>query len=181
MTNGLLEAHISVTTMADPDRFAQLVGRHQAMVFSIALAHLRNRAIAEEVAQEVFLELFRRLATLESDGHVTNWLRRVTAHRLIDQAREWKRKPQAPLESVAEPAAPSRAGDLLLNDTLQQLVAALPEHARMIVILRFQEELELAEIAEIMDLPLGTVKSRLQRALALLRDKLARRGVETSL
>ena len=176
-----MEAHIPVTTMAGPDRFAQLVGRHQAMVFSMALAHLRNRAIAEEVAQEVFLELYRRLATLESDAHVTHWLRRVTAHRLIDQAREWRRKPQTTLESVAEPAAPARIGDLLLNETLQQLVASLPEHSRMIVILRFQEDLELAEIGEILDLPVGTVKSRLQRALALLRDKLARRGVETSL
>jgi RNA polymerase sigma-70 factor (ECF subfamily) len=167
--------------MPSPDRFAQLVGRHQAMVFSMALAHLRNRAIAEEVAQEVFLELYRRLGTLESDAHVTNWLRRVTAHRLIDQAREWKRKPQAALESVAEPAAPVKTNDLLLNDTLQQLVATLPQHARMIVILRFQEDLELAEIAEVMDLPVGTVKSRLQRALALLRDKLERRGVEVTL
>ena len=179
--NQVMEAHISVTAVAGPDRFARLVGRHQAMVFSMALAHLRNRAIAEEVAQEVFLELFRRLETLESDGHVTNWLRRVTAHRLIDQAREWKRKPQAPLDSVAEPAAPPVGGDLLLDDILQQLVAALPEHSRMIVILRFQEDLELAEIGEILDLPVGTVKSRLQRALALLRDKLARRGVEVSL
>jgi len=181
MMEGLAEAHISVTTTADPDRFAQLVGRHQAMVFSMALAHLRNRAIAEYVAQEVFLELYRRLGTLESEAHVTNWLRRVTAHRLIDQAREWKRKPQTSLELVAEPVAGVRTGDLLLNETLQQLVGTLPEHARMIVILRFQEDLELAEIAEILDLPIGTVKSRLQRALVLLKDKLARRGVEMSL
>jgi len=176
-----MEARISVTTTADPDRFAQLVGRHQAMVFSMALAHLRNRAIAEDVAQEVFMELYRRLATLESDAHVINWLRRVTAHRLIDQAREWKRKPQASLELVKEPAAPARTGDLLLNEQLQQLVGTLPEHSRMIVILRFQEDLELAEIAEVLDLPVGTVKSRLQRALVLLKDKLARRGVEMSL
>jgi len=181
MMESLVETHIPVATMAGPDRFAQLVGRHQAMVFSMALAHLRNRAIAEDVAQEVFLELYRRLATLESDAHVTNWLRKVTAHRLIDQAREWKRKPQTPLELVAEPVAPLRTGDLLLNDTLQHLVATLPEHSRMIVILRFQEDLEMGEIAEILDLPVGTVKSRLQRALVLLKDKLARRGVEMSL
>jgi len=180
-TSDLVEANIPVVAAAGPDRFAQLVGRHQRMVFSMALAHLRNRAIAEEVAQEVFLELYRRLSTLESDAHVTNWLRRVTAHRLIDQAREWKRKPQAPLDSVGEPKAPLRTDDLFLNDTLQQLVATLPEHSRMIVILRYQEDLELAEIAAVLDIPVGTVKSRLQRALALLRDKLGRRGVEMSL
>jgi RNA polymerase sigma-70 factor (ECF subfamily) len=64
----------------------------------------------------------------------------------------------------------------MLRDALQQLVSTLPERARMIVILRFQEDLELAEIAEVLDMPVGTVKSRLQRSLTLLRDKLTRRN-----
>ena len=181
MTNDLVEAQIPVLTASGPDRFAELVHRHQAMVFSMALAHLRNRAIAEDIAQEVFMELYRSLPSLESDAHVTNWLRRVTVHRLIDQAREWKRKPQDPLDGGPELSVPCQSGDPLLEEALQNLVAALPEHSRMIVILRFQEEMELGEIAETLDLPVGTVKSRLQRALALLRDKLARRGVEMSL
>ena len=109
MTNDLVEAQIPVLTASGPDRFAELVHRHQAMVFSMALAHLRNRAIAEDIAQEVFMELYRRLPSLESDAHVTNWLRRVTVHRLIDQAREWKRKPQDPKVRAKAEVRPKRA------------------------------------------------------------------------
>ena len=76
---------------------------------------------------------------------------------------------------VREPAAPAFQEDLLLNDKLRSLVANLPEQARMAVILRYQEDLGPEEIAEILDIPVGTVKSRLQRALGLLREKLERR------
>jgi RNA polymerase sigma-70 factor (ECF subfamily) len=66
----------------------------------------------------------------------------------------------------------------MLRKTLQRLVTALPEKWRMMVVLRYQEDLEPAEIAALMNLPLGTVKSQLHRALALLREKLTRRKGE---
>jgi RNA polymerase sigma-70 factor (ECF subfamily) len=177
MTQGLAEAVIAPTTPEYPDRFTRIVRQHQSMVFSIAYACLRNRPLAEDIAQDVFLALYRKLPALESDSHVVHWLRRVTSHRMIDEVRERRRKPQAALEDVREPAAPLRVDDPLLSEALQQLVSTLPERARLIVILRFQEEMELAEIAETLDMPVGTVKSRLQRSLALLRDKLTRRDI----
>jgi RNA polymerase sigma-70 factor (ECF subfamily) len=64
-----------------------------------------------------------------------------------------------------------------LAETLRRLVASLPESPRMVMVLRYQEDLDPADIAEILDMPVATVKSHLQRALALLREKLARRGV----
>ena len=67
-----------------PLRFDGLVTRHQSMVFSIAFHFLQDRSAAEELAQDVFLQLFRHLDRLESADHVTFWLRRVTAHRCID-------------------------------------------------------------------------------------------------
>ena len=69
----------------------------------------------------------------------------------------------------------ARMNQPMLSEALRKLVAALPEKSRMIVVLRYQEDLDPAEIARIMEIPLGTVKSQLQRALALLREKLARR------
>lgn len=168
---------IAEAAAEQPDRFTRLVRQHQSMVFSIAYACLRNRPMAEDIAQDVFLALYRKLPALESDGHVVNWLRRVTAHRMIDEVRERKRKPQAALDDVREPAVAARADDPLMSEALQQLVATLPERARLIVILRFQEEMELSEIAETLDMPVGTVKSRLQRSLALLRDKMTRREI----
>ncbi len=176
MTEGLAaEAAIPRSVTVDPEGFTGVVREHQSMVFSMAYACLRNRALAEEIAQEVFLELYRKLPQLESPSHVLHWLRRVTAHRLIDHGRARARRPQAALEDVPEPSVAARESDPLLSEMLQQLVAALPERGRLVVILRFQEEMELAEIAETLGIPVGTVKSQLQRALALLRDKLARR------
>jgi RNA polymerase sigma-70 factor (ECF subfamily) len=159
----------------DPEQFAELVREHQAMVFSMACRYLRNRALAEEIAQDVFLQLYRKLPALESPDHVLHWLRWVTAHRLIDHSRHEKRRPQSPLEDAPEPAAPAKESDPLLADTLRQLVAELPENARLVMILRYQEDLDPMDIAQALEMPLATVKSHLQRSLALLRDRLTRK------
>jgi RNA polymerase sigma-70 factor, ECF subfamily len=161
----------------DPERFEELVREHQAMVFSMACRFLRNRALAEELAQDVFLQLYRKLPALESPEHVLHWLRSVTAHRLIDHSRQEKRRPQSPLEDAPEPAADpaSMSSDPLLSDMLRDLVAALPESARVVMILRYQEDLDPMDIARALEMPIATVKSHLQRSLALLRDKLSRK------
>jgi RNA polymerase sigma-70 factor (ECF subfamily) len=167
-------AAIPKVTTDDPERFEELVREHQAMVFSMACRYLRNRALAEEIAQDVFLQLYRKLPSLESQDHVVHWLRWVTAHRLIDHSRHEKRRPQSPLEDAPEPAVPANSGDPLLSDVLRDLVAALPENARVVMILRYQEDLDPMDIAQALDMPIATVKSHLQRSLALLRDKLSR-------
>ena len=154
--------------------FGSLVRQHQAMVFSIAWHLLRDRAVAEELAQDVFLSLYQHLAELESPEHVQFWLRRVTSNRALDVARRRQRRPMVSLENAPEPVAVSSTGDPLLGTALRKLVAALPEKARAIVVLRYQEDLDPAEIARVLGIPVGTVKSQLQRALALLREKLSR-------
>lgn len=161
--------------------FASLVRRHQAMVFSIAWHFLRDRALAEELAQEVFLTLHQHLASLESPEHVLFWLRRVTSNRAVDVARRRQRRPMVSLDDAPEPVAVTREGDPLLGTALRKLIAALPEKARMVVILRYQEDLDPTEIARILEVPVGTVKSQLQRALALLREKLSRKLGEISI
>jgi len=160
----------------DPERFAELVREHQAMVFSMACRYLRNRALAEEIAQDVFLQLYRKLHKLESPDHVLHWLRWVTAHRLIDHSRQEKRRPQSPLEDAPEPAAsgdPMSSADPFLSGMLRDLVGSLPENARVVMILRYQEDLDPMDIAQALDMPIATVKSHLQRSLALLREKLS--------
>src|SRR5215469_6084560 len=155
------------------DAFADLVHRHQAMVFSIALVFLRDRAAAEEVAQDVFLALHRALNTLESPAHVVHWLRRVTAHRSIDRQR--RSRPLWSLEDAAEPAVPPPSGDPMLAEALRQLIGTLPEQPRMVMILRYQEDMDPGEIGVALDMPIGTVKSHIQRSLKLLREKLSRK------
>ena len=157
--------------------FTQLVREHQSMVFSLALHFLRDRHLAEEVAQEVFLALHRHLAGIQSHEHAGFWLRRVTVQRAIDEGRKRQRRPKIALESVPEPVARTAQRDPLLGEVLRRLIATLPEAPRMVMILRYQEDLDPTEIAGILDMPIGTVKSHLQRSLTLLREKLERRGV----
>ncbi len=152
--------------------FSALVREHQAMVFSLAYHFFRERTAAEEVAQDVFLELYRHLGELQSAEHVVFWLRRVTVNRCISEARRRQRRPEVPLQDC-DPPAPALESDPLLAEGLRRAVASLPEKARLVVILRYQEDLDAEEIARILQEPLNTVKSQLQRALAMLRQKAA--------
>jgi RNA polymerase sigma-70 factor, ECF subfamily len=153
--------------------FEALVRRHQAMVFSIAFHFLQDRSAAEELAQDVFLQLHRHLDAMQSADHVTFWLRRVTTHRCIDYRRR-RRFNFLRLESVPEPADNTPPADPFLSGRLHTLVAALPPPARMAVILRYQEDLTPDEIARVLDRPVATVKSQLQRALKTLRGQLGK-------
>jgi len=157
--------------------FDELMRVHQSMVFSLALHLLRDREAAEEVAQEVFLSLHRHLAAIQSAEHAAFWLRKVTVQRAFDEGRRRKRRPQVALEDIAEPSTAAQPGDPLLGEMLRRLVATLAEAPRMVMILRYQEDLDPMEIAEMLDMPVATVKSHLQRSLALLRGKLERRGL----
>jgi RNA polymerase sigma-70 factor, ECF subfamily len=153
------------------------VRANQSMVFSLAYHLLHDRAAAEEVAQEAFLALHRSLARIESPEHAVFWLRKVAVQRAIDEGRRRSRRPQVALDDQPPLAAVDHRGDPLLRDVLRRLVASLPEAPRSVMVLRYQEDLDPSEIARVLDMPVSTVKSHLQRSLALLREKLERKGV----
>jgi RNA polymerase sigma-70 factor (ECF subfamily) len=157
----------------DQMAFADLVREHQAMVFSLAHYFSRDRATAEDLAQEVFIDLYRNLASIESPAHLKFWLRRVTGHRCIDHARK-SRALLVSVDEAPEPVASGDFGDSLMAATLRRIVATLPEKPRMVITLRYQEDLDPTEIAELLDMPLNTVKSHLRRSLAILREKVTR-------
>jgi len=144
------------------------------MVYGVAYNYLHDSAMAEELAQEVFLILYRNLGKIESASHLTHWLRKVTSHRCIDFSRRHRIEVQQLTDEMPEPAAVLREPDPLLSSTLRRLVATLPEVPRMVVTLRYQEDLEPAEIAEMLDMPVNTVKSHLRRSLSILREKVTR-------
>lgn len=156
--------------------FAALVREHQAMVFGLAYHFLQCRAEAEELAQEVFLALHQNLPRVESARHLVFWLRRVTSNRCIDWLRSSQRRRELPIEDVHELGVAPRFDDPLLGELLRTVVAELPPQPRMVVTLRFQEDLDLSEIAAIVDMPVNTVKSHLRRSMDALRRKLADRG-----
>jgi RNA polymerase sigma-70 factor (ECF subfamily) len=154
--------------------FAELLRANQSMVFSLAYHFLRDRGAAEEVAQDVFLRLHRKLDDLADSRHVVFWLRKVTSHRCIDYARKRGSQFTIALDDTSEPSVASQPGDPLLNRRLQQLIAALPEKPRMVVVLRYQEDLTPEEISDVLEMPVRTVKSHLHRSLAMLREKIER-------
>jgi RNA polymerase sigma-70 factor (ECF subfamily) len=160
----------------DETAFAALIRRHQNMVFSVALHMLRSRPAAEDLAQEVFLELYRSLDRLESDAHVVSWLRRVAGHRCIDEIRRRNHRQEYATDALPEPGHAPEARDVFGAERLQELVAELPPRARMVVVLRYQEEMEPTEIAETLDMPVNTVKSHLRRSIIALRERLIGRG-----
>ena len=154
----------------DHDAFAALIEEHEAMVFSIALHFFDDRGRAEELAQEVFLQMFRSLRTIESRSHLVFWLRQVASRRCIDQMR--KPRPRAVSIDDVDLAAGGEPRDPLLDRKMRELIAALPEMQRLVVTLRYQEDLDPSEICTIVNLPVNTVKSHLHRALVSLRRKL---------
>jgi RNA polymerase sigma-70 factor (ECF subfamily) len=160
--------------------FAAIVREHQAMVFGMAYHFLQSWSQAEELAQDVFLSLHQNLSRIESARHLVFWLRRVTSNRCIDWVRSPRHRREVPMDAMHEPATAPRLRDPMLDALLRRLVAELPPHPRLVVTLRFQEDLDLAEIAAIIDMPLNTVKSHLRRSLDVLRRKLAARGHDES-
>lgn len=152
--------------------FSGLVHAYQAMVFSIAYHFVHDRAVAEELAQDVFLQLYRTLPSLQSEAHVAAWLRKVISHRCIDYARRQRR--EVSLDEAPPLASDPLAGDPLLSLRLRRLVASLPPKARIVVVLRYQEDLDPEEIARVLGWRVNTVKSRLQRSLTMLREKIRR-------
>jgi RNA polymerase sigma-70 factor (ECF subfamily) len=156
-----------------PD-FEQLIDEHQSMVFSLALRMTGDRGLAEEIAQDVFLELDRHLSKIESPLHALCWLRRVTMSRSADALRrrrvrginEWTEIDETRGARVEERSSP-------LADRVERLLATVPEPQRAALVLRYQEDLTPEEIAATLGTPLATVKSHLQRGLKLLRAKAA--------
>jgi RNA polymerase sigma-70 factor (ECF subfamily) len=160
----------------DAVEFRRLVETHQRMVFSLALRVTGEYGVAEEVAQDAFLELYRSGERLLSEDHTRFWLRRVTVHRATDALRRRSRQPEAGAEEwmdeqfIPENDAAVNAAVLAL---LEELLRGLPEAMRVAVVLRYQEEMLPDEIATLLGQPLNTVKSNLQRGLQLLRRKAA--------
>ena len=155
----------------DHDAFAELIERHEAMVYSLAYHFFNDRSRAEEVAQDVFLQLYRNLASLETEAHVLFWLRQVTTRRCIDQVRRSRMKAVS-LDDVGELKVVDRLADPFLDRRLKKLVQELPDLQRAVVTLRYQEDLDPSEICRIVGVPVNTVKSHLHRALQVLRKKL---------
>jgi RNA polymerase sigma-70 factor (ECF subfamily) len=160
----------------DLTAFRDLMLTHQARVFSVAFRFTGQRTDAEELLQDVFLQLHGALAQISSEAHLRRWLLRVISHRCIDRLRHAGRRPRLvsldTLPTAYEPQSAEREADPLLGAQLRQLLLELAPDARAVMVLRFQEDLDPIEIADVLAMPITTVKSHLRRSLEWLRVRM---------
>jgi len=156
----------------DAGAFAELVRTHQGSVFSIGYRMLNRRDAAEDLAQDVFLQLYRKLDHIESLEHLGFWLRRVAANLAIDWIRRLPHTTTQPLEEGATVAAPQPEDDMLMSRQLDKLLGELSPSARAVMLLRYQEDLDVAEVGTALDMPVNTVKSHIKRSLTQLRSRM---------
>ena len=167
----LLDEHLAKARSGDRSSLAALVRAHQRSIYSLALRMLGTRDLAEDLTQEVFMQLSDNLNSIESNRHLAFWLRKVTSNRAIDQLRRRARMLLTPWDDDMQIFSEQKDPDPLLQRHLQTLLAELSPAARAVLMLRFQEDLDPTEIAETLDIPLNTVKSHLKRSLETLREK----------
>jgi RNA polymerase sigma factor (sigma-70 family) len=154
--------------------FESVVREHQGMVYSIACNFFHNAAIGEEIAQDVFLQLYESLPSVETGPHCVAWLRRSTVHRCIDMLRRASFRSEIQMEALPEIPVDVPVPDPFLQERLRRLIASLPETPRAVLVLRFGEDMDADEIGRTLQMPVRTVWSHLQRATALIREKAAR-------
>jgi RNA polymerase sigma-70 factor (ECF subfamily) len=154
--------------------FESVVREHQGMVYSIACNYFHNAGIAEEIAQDVFLQLYESRLSVETGTHCIAWLRRSTVHRCIDMLRRSSFRKEVQMEVLPEVPVDVPETDPFLQERLRRLIASLPETPRAVLVLRFGEDMDAEEIGRTLHMPVRTVWSHLQRATALIREKAAR-------
>jgi len=164
----------------DGAAFAAFYARHEAVVYRTALAMTRDASIAEEVVTDTFLRAYVARATLDPERSPVPWLQKVAINLCVNRLRR-RRLPSQPLDDVTAHAMrdrdPSRSPERMSEqreamDALLAGIARLKPRQRAVVVLRFLHDYSLAQIAETLDEPLGTVKSRLHSAVYALREDL---------
>lgn len=167
----------------DPDAFDALLARYQNRLYRYLLRFTANPALAEDLFQDTWLKVITRIHRYDDRRPFEPWLFAVARHLAIDHLR--KASPES-LDEVAEtgesrsaqlgsdePGALERLLDTERQGLLERRLAELPAFYREALSLRFEEEMTFEEIAEVLSAPVSTVKSRVQRAIAMLKRRMA--------
>jgi RNA polymerase sigma-70 factor (ECF subfamily) len=157
--------------------FDELVRANESRIFSIALRFTGRHADAEELAQDVFVQLHGALPRITDELHLRRWLLRTVTHRCLNRLRDQRRRPQlVPIDTLPEEAEPSAAEprqDPIMEARLRRLLLELAPEPRAVMLLRFQEDLDPSDIASVLEMSINTVKSHLRRSLEWLRERCA--------
>jgi RNA polymerase sigma-70 factor (ECF subfamily) len=184
--------------MADQARFADLAMDHMGSLYTAALRMTRNPADAEDLVQETYLKAYRSFGTFQEGTNLKAWLYKILTNTFINSYRARKRRPeQSELDEVEdlylyrrlgglEAAAAGRSAeeevlDSFTDDEVKAALESLPETFRMAVLLADVEGFSYKEIADILDVPIGTVMSRLHRGRKALQKALHDFGMQRGL
>jgi len=167
----------------DQDAFRELVAMHQDRAYALALRIVRSAADAEEVAQDAFVRAWNALPGFRAEARFGTWLHRIVVRRALDRAATLKRRSvrEADPETTAEPASPDprRDEETVLKRRLGRLMETLTEAQLAAVTLYYYEDRSVEEIADVLGIPTGTVKTHLSRGRAALRAAWLAEGRET--
>jgi len=166
----------------DRDALGPLMERHHLRVYRIALSYLRDRDEALDAVQETFVKAYQAAARWDRASEVAPWLARIAVNHAIDRYRRGRRRlrTETPLDAedygerlpAPAPSPERRAMDREAGERIAQALRVLPDRQRAVVVLRLYEDMNLDEIARVLDMSLGTVKSSLHRALRRMRGSL---------
>jgi RNA polymerase sigma-70 factor (ECF subfamily) len=151
------------------DGLENIYREYRTRVFSTAYRFLRNREDAEDVTQDVFVKVFKKMGDFRGDAKLSTWIYRITVNTALDLLRKRKRRPTVSIDYVAEPST----GSSNLKTLIEGMIPSLPEGYRKVFVLHDIQGLKHAEIAEVLGITEGGSKSQLHRARAVMRKKLA--------
>lgn len=185
VTDAMLIAQFRKGSLA---AFEEIVARYEAKVFNLAMRFTRNQEDAEEVLQDVFTTIYKKLAGFEGKSAFSSWLYRIIVNAAFMKLRKRKQNTTVSIEDLApavkqycierETLLDARSDTLTINrelrDRVQGAIDRLPEQYRAVFVLRDVDGLTNQEVSEILDLSIPAVKSRLHRSRLMLRRKLQR-------
>lgn len=173
----------------DEEAYNQLLRHHEAYLYQICYNYTRNKEEALDLLQEVFIKIFRGLRTFDESRPLLPWLKRIAINTLINQSNKnrltetsldgnWSEENENNQNSNPQSylaAATNTEEQVIENDTrniIDKLIVELPEAYRLVLTLRYNEDMSYDEITSALDLPLGTVKNNIYRARKMLRQKM---------
>lgn len=171
----------------DADAFGEIVRRWERRIYALAYGMLGREEDARDATQETFIAAFRNLRGFRGEAKVSSWLHRIAVNQCITRQRRARVRSETALEdetqrdaaafSVAASYSPAhQAESRERTETVRRAVAALPPDLRQVIVMKEFEEMTFQEIAQALELPLSTVKSRLYTALKQLRMRLESHG-----